>query len=174
MGRILVAPRCVNANNEIDVAFLPAAATLRKGSKKMKTFKLKSLEVIESDSQEQKVVTNIPLIDGLAINREDRDRYWLVEAYVDPTYHDYFKALKNKQETIIIQAKISKESNDPAVFLANMIDINVIGSNINILFKGKIIDQRKTKMVDLLTSLMKEGYRGEELISKFEESLKNG
>lgn len=140
----------------------------------MKTFKLKSLEVIETDSQGQKELTKISLIDGLAINREEQDRFWLVEAYVNQSYHDYFNSLKNKNDMMIIQAKISKESNDPAVFLANIIAVNEIGDNINILFEGKIIDQRKTKIIDLLTSLIEKGFDGEALISEFEESLKNG
>lgn len=108
----------------------------------MKTFKLKSLILLDrkNDALTQNV---IPLMDGLIIDREDEENQWIIEAYIDHSYKKYFTALKNKQNEIMLQVKITKESNDPAFFKSNIIGINSIGQHMNILFKGTIIDRRK-------------------------------
>lgn len=138
----------------------------------MKTFKLKSLNIIETEHQDKEKRTLITLIDGLAINREEQDGSWLIEAFVHSSYYNYFKNLKNQGDQLVIQVKISKETNDPALFVVQIIKITKIGDNMNVLFDGKIIDQRKTKLVDLLSSLMEQGFEGEELIHEFEKALR--
>lgn len=138
----------------------------------MKTFKLKSLNIIETEHQDKEKRTPITLIDGLAINREEQDGSWLIEAFVHSSYYNYFKNLKNQGDQLVIQVKISKETNDPALFVVQIIKITKIGDNMNVLFDGKIIDQRKTKLVDLLSSLMEQGFEGEELIHEFEKALR--
>lgn len=138
----------------------------------MKTFKLKSLNIIETEHQDKEKRTLITLIDGLAINREEQDGSWLIEAFVHSSYYNYFKNLKNLGDQLVIQVKISKETNDPALFVVQIIKITKIGDNMNVLFDGKIIDQRKTKLVDLLSSLMEQGFEGEELIHEFEKALR--
>lgn len=138
----------------------------------MKTFKLKSLNIIETEHQDKEKRTLITLIDGLAINREEQDGSWLIEAFVHSSYYNYFQNLKNQGDQLVIQVKISKETNDPALFVVQIIKITKIGDNMNVLFDGKIIDQRKTKLVDLLSSLMEQGFEGEELIHEFEKALR--
>lgn len=138
----------------------------------MKTFKLKSLNIIETEHQDKEKRTLITLIDGLAINREEQDGSWLIEAFVHSSYYNYFKNLKNQGDQLVIQVKISKETNDPALFVVQIIKITKIGDNMNVLFDGKIIDQRKTKLIDLLSSLMEQGFEGEELIHEFEKALR--
>lgn len=138
----------------------------------MKTFKLKSLNIIETEHQDKEKRTPITLIDGLAINREEQDGSWLIEAFVHSSYYNYFQNLKNQGDQLVIQVKISKETNDPALFVVQIIKITKIGDNMNVLFDGKIIDQRKTKLVDLLSSLMEQGFEGEELIHEFEKALR--
>lgn len=138
----------------------------------MKTFKLKSLNIIETEHQDKEKRTPITLIDGLAINREEQDGSWLIEAFVHSSYYNYFQNLKHQGDQLVIQVKISKETNDPALFVVQIIKITKIGDNMNVLFDGKIIDQRKTKLVDLLSSLMEQGFEGEELIHEFEKALR--
>ncbi|MBP1948709.1 YwpF-like family protein [Virgibacillus litoralis] len=136
----------------------------------MKTFKLASLEIL--DSQESNMVQqSFPLLDGLVINREDEQNRWVIEAYLLHKYYNFFQKLKEKQEEVLIQVKISKESNEPATFITSLIGINEIGAHMNVLFKGTIVDQRKSIVEDKLKSLIDEGYSGEELLIKFKEHI---
>lgn|SRR5690625_2025060 len=137
----------------------------------MKTFKLKSLNVL--DKKDDDIIQHeIPLIDGLIINREDDENQWIIEAYTDHSYVEYFTALKNEQYGIMLQVKISKESNDPAFFSTKIIGINEIGQHMNVLFKGTIIDQRKNEFEEVVKTLIEKGYYGERLLLKFKELMK--
>ena len=139
----------------------------------MKTFKLKSLEIIENKDED--IYQNfIPLIDGLIINREDEDKQWVIEAYTEQSYLDYFKKLQEEKEEIMIRVKITIESNDPAIFITSIIGINEIGTQMNVLFKGVILDQRNSEIEKILKSLIDEDYHGEELLCKFKKLLENG
>ncbi|HLR68063.1 YwpF family protein [Virgibacillus alimentarius] len=136
----------------------------------MKTFKLKRLEIIE-EKEEDIHLTDIPLIDGLTINREDEENTWLIEAYIEQAYLEFFKNLQEEKDEVLIQVKITKESNSPATFLTSIIGVNEIGSKMNVLFKGSIVDKQKDKIQEMLTALVEEGYQGEELLEKFKELL---
>lgn len=136
----------------------------------MKTFILKSLKVIE-DKNEDIVSTDIELLDGLIINREDDENAWIVEAYMEKTYLDFFDKLQTENDEVLIEVKITKESNQPATFLTRIIGVNEIGSKMNVLFRGTIVDKQKSKIQEMLTSLVEEGYQGELLLEKFKELL---
>jgi hypothetical protein len=136
----------------------------------MKTFKLRSLEIIE-DKDEDIILTDIPLISGLTINREDDENSWIIEAFIEQTYLAFFRNLKEENEEVLIQVKITKESNAPATFLTSIMSINEIGSHMNVLFKGTIVDKQKSKIQEMLTKLVEEGYQGELLLDKFKELL---
>lgn len=110
------------------------------GCDMMKTFKLKSL-IICFENDERLVQQYIPIIDGLIIDREDDLQQWIIEAYMNQSYKDFFTLLNQEQSNLILQVKITKETNDPAFFLCKMIDMNDIENNMNVLFKGSIIDR---------------------------------
>ncbi|WP_309299804.1 YwpF family protein [Virgibacillus salarius] len=134
----------------------------------LKTFKLKLLNVMEEKDGEI-IPHRIPLIDGLIINREDDKNQWTVEAYVESSYMPYFEQLSKNKDEILIQVKITKESNDTATFITSIIGMNEIGSNMNVLFLGNIVDRRKANIESMLTTLIEEGYQGKELLKKFKE-----
>src|SRR5690625_7717081 len=106
----------------------------------MKTFKLKALEVIE-EVDEEMIRKKIPLLDGLIINREEDQNQWVIEAYIDNNYLDYFTTVKEEHDEIIIQVKITKESNSPDIFMTSTIDVTEMGSRLNVIFKSKIIER---------------------------------
>ena len=136
----------------------------------MKTFKLKSLKIIE-DKNEDIISTDIALLDGLTINREDEENAWIIEAYTEQSYLDFFRRLQTENDEVLIEVKITKESNQPATFLTTIIDVNEIGDKMNVLFRGTIVDKQKSKIQEMLTSLVEEGYQGELLLEKFKELL---
>ncbi|OZU90497.1 hypothetical protein CIL03_04945 [Virgibacillus indicus] len=136
----------------------------------MKTFKLKKLEIIDHISDDI-LQTNIPLKDGLIINREDEQNRWILEAYMDHSHLEFFKKLESEDKEIMVQVKITKESNEPATFITSIIGVNEIGAHVNVLFMGTIVDQQKHKIEEKLTALIEEGYQGEELLKKVKEVM---
>lgn len=112
----------------------------------------------------------ISLIDGLVINREDVHG-WLIEAYIDESYKQYFKTIEKMKE-LMIQVKITREENDPALFITEIISINDIGEGkINILFQGRVVDHKKSRIEEMLKMIIEEGYQGESLLKKFKELI---
>jgi len=134
----------------------------------MKTFKLKMLEIL-GHKDDEFIQLNVPLLDGLSINREDEQNRWMFEAYIDHEYMDFFQKLYERNDELMIQVKITKESNEPATFITSIIGVNKIGDFMNVLLMGTIVDSRKNKIEELLTSLIDEGYQGKELLQKFKE-----
>lgn len=132
----------------------------------MKTFKLVSLEVVE-DYQRNIETDELPLLDGLIINREDDKNQWLIEAYIESGNWDYFQKLKDSSNNVMLYAKISKATNKPAPFLSKIVSLNKVEENMNILFLGTLVDEKKEKVEHILKSLIDEGYQGEELLKKF-------
>ncbi len=135
----------------------------------MKTFKLKGLEILENESHdiEQK---KFDLLDGLVINREDKYG-WLIEAYMDGSNYEFFTAF-DKNDEFMIKVKITRETNEPAFFVTNIVSVDKIGEgNMNVIFQGKIVDQKKSRIEEMLQKIIEEGYQGESLLKKFKELI---
>lgn len=122
------------------------------------------------DEEEKLERKQIDLIDGLVINREDKYG-WLIEAYTEKKYLDYFKSIEHLDE-IMIKVKITREENDPAFFITKIIDINEISDKtINVLFQGKVVDHRKSRIEEMLQTIIEQGYQGESLLKRFKELI---
>lgn len=136
----------------------------------MKTFKLKSLQIMElnDDGIERH---SLDLMDGLIINREDDQLRWTVEAYVSRAYSSFLHRLYEEKSEIIIRAKITTESNEPAIFITTITGVNDIGDNMNVLFIGKLVDKKTSKVELLLSTLMEEGYQGKALLPAFKQRI---
>lgn len=135
----------------------------------MKTFKLKELVIVGNEEDDARS-KEIPLFDGLVINRED-SLGWLIEAYIDKTYTDFLQSLQSREE-IMLQVKITRKDNDPAFFITKVLAINDINEKrINVLFQGKVIDHRKSRIEEMLRMIIEEGYQGESLLKKFKELI---
>lgn len=135
----------------------------------MKTFKLKGLKIMKNE--EQKLHSKvIPLLDGLVINREDEDG-WLIEAFIEQEYMSFFESIQDNDE-LMIQVKITREENDPAFFITEIDSINEINEGkMNVLFRGNVVDHRKSRIEELLEGILRQGYQGESLLKKFKESI---
>lgn len=135
----------------------------------MKTFKLKGLKIMENQDSSIKR-KKVSLIDGLVINRED-EHGWLIEAYIEGSYKQYFDSILNINE-LMIQVKITREENDPAFFITEIVSVNEIGDGtINVLFQGKVVDHRNSRIEEMLKTIIEEGYQGESLLKKFKELI---
>jgi hypothetical protein len=136
----------------------------------MKTFKLKSLQILELHDEGIER-HSLDLMDGLIINREDDQLRWTIEAYVSREYSSFLHRLYEENSEIIIRAKITTESNEPAVFITTITGVNDIGDNMNVLFLGKLVEQKTSKVELLLTTLMDEGYQGKALLPAFKQRI---
>ena len=84
---------------------------------------------------------------------------------------DYFKSIEHLDE-IMIKVKITREENDPAFFITKIIDINEISDKtINVLFQGKVVDHRKSRIEEMLQTIIEQGYQGESLLKRFKELI---
>src|SRR5690625_3849614 len=108
----------------------------------MKTFKIKSL-IVMGEEENNITKKEINLHDGLVINRED-EHGWLIEAFTDKSYYQYFKKLESIKE-IMIQFKKTREENDTALIITEIVTLNEIKlKKINIIIERKIIDKIKS------------------------------
>lgn len=137
----------------------------------MKTFKLKGLTIMDNGNGSEYVKQRtFSLKDGLVINREDEGG-WLIEAFIGREHVPYFSQIKNKEE-IMIQVKITRTDNDPAFFITKIIELTEVDEDgLSVLFQGHIVDHAKSRIEELLESIIEEGYQGESLLRKFKELI---
>lgn len=133
----------------------------------MKTFKIVALQIIEQDRAK-----NIPLADGLIINKEDDKGSWIIEAYIDEQYQALFEDIRSRKEKIEVRVIITHAANDPAPFTVRVHAVKPVGDHISVLFIG-ILSKRRDEYLELmLDDLIKEGLSGEPLLVEFKKRMK--
>ncbi|OCA82437.1 hypothetical protein A8F94_21275 [Bacillus sp. FJAT-27225] len=134
----------------------------------MKTFKLIALEIIEDEK-----AIEIPLESGLIINKEDEQSNWLMEAYTDLSFYQFFKKYQESGKECIVQVVITNRQNDPAFFQARVCTLKKFEKHISVLLEGKL---RRTKVgyaEMLLGQLLDQGYEGGGLLSEFKDKMQS-
>ncbi|MFZ7946775.1 MULTISPECIES: YwpF-like family protein [Bacillaceae] len=134
----------------------------------MKTFKLYSLDVVEEDA-----AVEVPLVDGLILNKEDDRSTWLIEAYTDLSLYDYFKKISEQNRDIIVEAVITKKENAPAYFQTKICNLLKFENYISVLFQGHLRRNKSDYSELLLDNLMQKGLSGAELLTEFKEKMKS-
>jgi hypothetical protein len=134
----------------------------------MKTFKLISLQIVEEDG-----LKDIALDDGLIINKEDDLSNWLIEAYTNKTYLDYFTAVTEEQKELTVQAVITKKENDPAAFVTRVSSVKELENHISVLLEGSLRRTKSDYAELLLDNLLERGLAGENLLSEFKVKMKS-
>jgi hypothetical protein len=134
----------------------------------MKTFKLVSLKI--SHPQHQVKFQEIDLLDGLVINKEDEERQWLVEIYVNKSHAELFTKLKEDEEGVKIEAIITREDNDPAFFITTVLSVAIMEDNMSVLFNGLLVGKTDISE-DILTDLIQEGFHGNNLLKQFKQRV---
>jgi hypothetical protein len=134
----------------------------------MKSFKLVSLEIVEDGAS-----IEVPLEDGLIINKEDDRSTWLLEAYTNLSLYDYFKKLHDADAEIIVEAIITKLENDPAFFQTKIVTLNKFENHIGVLLEGHLRRKRRDYSEILLENLLQKGLGGPQLLVEFKEKLKS-
>lgn len=134
----------------------------------MKTFKLFSLEVVEDDNS-----VEVPLVDGLVLNKEDDRSTWLLEAYTDLNLYHYFLKIFEEKREIIIEAKITKKENAPAYFQMKVCSVLKFEHHISVLLEGHLRRNKSDYSELLLDNLLQKGLEGQDLLTEFKEKMKS-
>ncbi|RXI97852.1 hypothetical protein DS745_15945 [Anaerobacillus alkaliphilus] len=136
----------------------------------MKTFKLCSLVVLLDHEIEPK---EIPLVDGLIINKEEVQKNWIIEAVVGDNYQQYFQKLYETQEKFMVEATITKRTNAPATFVCTVKNVKKIQTNTSVLLDGLLVVKEDDFSDMILRSIIEEGFQGEEIITEFKKRKKD-
>ncbi|MFC5557575.1 YwpF family protein [Ureibacillus thermophilus] len=131
----------------------------------MKTFKMISFQ-IEQDG------VDVPLIDGITINQENKEKTWILELLVDQQYKQHFKNFLDTQEFFDVRVTITSMDNEPAPFTVKVLTIEEIGNRLSILLKGHIRAVRLKYAEQLLQSLLEKNLTKEELLHEFRKGMK--
>ncbi|RLQ94767.1 YwpF-like family protein [Falsibacillus albus] len=132
----------------------------------MKTFKLITLQLAEDGD-----FLELPIKDGLIINKEDEHHTWLAEAFLDGEHYDYFRDLQENPEDLDVQVVITHPANDPAFFSMHIQCIKKMDGDISVLLEGHLKKPRSEYAELLLGDLMERGYSGDELLHEFKEKM---
>lgn len=133
----------------------------------MKTFKIVAMQVLEGPKGK-----DIPLVDGLIINKENEDGTWIIEAFIDLQFEEYFQKKKDQEQPFEIRVIITHAANDPAPFTVKVHKLIHLDSHVSVLFAGKLSKRKNEYSELLLDDLIKEGYSGEELMAEFKKRMR--
>jgi len=136
----------------------------------MKTFKLVALEVKLSNSANEEY-HSLELIDGLIINKETEENRWIIEALLPNASLPYFEEISKQNEPLKLHATISKTSNDPANFNANIINITTMEHQFSVLLEGMLTGRRILSPEMILKNLIEQGLSGHDLLQEFTHQL---
>ncbi|MTH53966.1 hypothetical protein GKZ89_11165 [Bacillus mangrovi] len=138
----------------------------------MKTFKLVSMKIARTD-ENGRHYDEIPLQDGLVINKKDGENDWLLESLVSSEHTDRFKELLEEKNEQVLVVTISKRTNTPAKLKASVRNVVELENNlISVLFSGKMTANRPFGDAEkILTELLDEGLDGEDLLQAFSSKL---
>lgn len=133
----------------------------------MKTFKMLSFDLIKEDGK-----LNFPLIDGIVINQENSHKSWVLELFISKEHIETFHQLHNSGEVFDVHVVISFPDNEPAPFSVVVNEIREIRGNYSVLLKGAVKQLRKKYAEQLLKLLLEENLPKEELITRFEQGMR--
>jgi hypothetical protein len=118
-------------------------------------------------------LVDVPLKDGLILNKEDDRSTWLLEAYTDLSLYDYFKKISEQDRDIIVEAVITKKENAPAYFQTKICSLLKFEEHISVLLEGQLRRNRSDYSELLLENLLQKGLQGQPLLDEFKEKLKS-
>lgn len=132
----------------------------------MKTFKLIAFNLLKDND-----TIEIPLEDGLIINKEDESHTWLMEVFTDRSYHDLFYSAIDQGNDLLVQVIITNKDNPPAPFQVKAKSLQCFKDNISVLFEGTLKRSRNNYSEEILQELILKGFSGDELLSEFKNQM---
>ncbi|MCP3761453.1 YwpF-like family protein [Domibacillus sp. A3M-37] len=132
----------------------------------MKTFKVAAF-FIEKNGE----LIPITLQDGLVINREDEQRSWLIELFLNEEDVQAVRAFEQDKQ-LTVRIAISHRGNDPAMFNAAIRSFQPLELGTSVLFDAQLRQIRNEYAKQVLHSLIEQGLEGEKLIEVFSEAIR--
>ncbi|SFP53057.1 YwpF family protein [Salibacterium halotolerans] len=134
----------------------------------MKTFRLVSLFLLPA---EKKGIASyrVPLQEGLIINREERDKSWLIEAVLPQSEEETFRRKMETQEQMVLEVIITDTHNDPALMTGLVRRIVPLEQRISVMFDAVMAAGKDDVSNLILEQLIEEGYSGHDMLSEFYE-----
>lgn len=132
----------------------------------MKSFKVIDMKIIQEPNF---IVPEVK--DGIIINMEHGEQPWIIEVVTDGDLTSIIEKLRG--QTLEMMVTITRPSNAPAKFSAELVDLNKMDDMISIIFKAGIIIQGPNYAEDLLEFLVSTGYEGQALINEFNSRMES-
>jgi hypothetical protein len=117
-------------------------------------------------------IIKFPLIDGILINQENSHQTWILEIYMPSHYRELFNDFIVSGQLLEARAVISLPDNEPAPFSVVVHSLTEIDDKISVLLKGRLKAQRKKYAEQLLSNLLEDGLRNDELLEAFEKGMR--
>jgi YwpF-like protein len=131
----------------------------------MKTFKMISFQ-LDLEGIE------VPLIDGITINQENKEKTWILELFIKKQYRELLEKYLDSKEFFDVQVTITSPDNEPAPFTVKVESIEEFEDRISILLKGHLRVVRLKYAEQLLQSLLEKNLSNEELLSEFKKGMR--
>ncbi|WP_050183342.1 YwpF family protein [Domibacillus robiginosus] len=131
----------------------------------MKTFKVATF-LFEKKGE----LISVPVQDGLIVNREDEQRSWLIELFLEEEGVQTVRAFE-QEEPLTAHVAISHRGNDPAMFTVSIRSFQLLEKGTSVLFDAQLRQMRNEYAKQVLHSLVEEGLSGEELLKAFTEAV---
>ncbi|PYZ95251.1 hypothetical protein CR194_06985 [Salipaludibacillus keqinensis] len=142
----------------------------------MKTFRLCSLmilfdeEIVKDKNMKGK---EVPLVEGLIINKEEAEKNWLLEAVLDPEWEAFFTNYLNTKQSFMTEVTITKRTNDPATLVCDVNSIHKLEDHIVVHLEGMLVVKKDDLSDMLIKNLIDEGYQGDELYTEYRRRKKD-
>lgn len=130
---------------------------------------MKSFKIVDIRMQHENNYIVLDLLDGIIINKESGKDSWIVELAISEDFKDILENLVGTDVTLLI--RITRTSNQPALFEGKFLEMNDINTGISLLFIGDIIQQDPNYAENLLERLMEENYEGDALLNEFKARM---
>ncbi|SDZ59061.1 YwpF-like protein [Evansella caseinilytica] len=142
----------------------------------MKTFKLCSLAILVDDKEAADrpyAGKDIPLVDGLIINKEETRKNWFLDVVITKEWLPFFEESHKEQKQFMVEVTITKPTNDPATLVCRVKNIHELKEYISVHLDGVLVVQKDDLSDMLLQMLISEGYSGEALFEEFKRRKKD-
>ena len=114
---------------------------------------MKSFKIVDIKMQHENNYIILDLLDGIIINKEAGKDSWIVEVAISEDFKDILEEFIGTEVTLLI--RITRTSNQPALFEGKFLEMNSINRGISLLFIGDIIQQDPNYAENLWKRIMK-------------------
>ncbi|UTR14942.1 YwpF-like family protein [Salipaludibacillus sp. LMS25] len=142
----------------------------------MKTFRLCSLTILFDDvpeSGDELKGKEIPLVEGLIINKEEAEKNWLLEAVLTSDWKAFFTDYLANGQSFMTEVTITKRTNDPATLVCHVRSVNELEKHISVHLEGVLVVKKEDLSDILIKNLIEEGYEGEALYKEYRQRKKD-